>query len=737
MVRPFAVIGFTLFFALAVIFEFGQTAAVILLSVAAAALVFCVFFRGARRDYVIPTACITVMVAVALSFSSYILPMNATKRLSGDTHSIKASVVSLEEHSGERYYTKLRATEIDGEEYELNIRLSSKEKLGFLPYDTVEGNLELYDIGNTKSSRAYYLSDNVFVGGYAKGELSISHPEKKPIGYYSLALRAGIKKTVSELIPGEKGALATALLIGDKSQLPDDISTAFSSAGISHLVAVSGLHLSVWCLFILKIFEAFRLKERLGAAISAGFVLLFMSVSGFTYSVLRSGFMMLVMLTGKLISRQSDSLNSLGISMTVLCFINPYSVLSLGLKLSFLSTLGIIVGSGAVKLPFDRMIYSVKNRYLRSLCESFFGLIKSTVFACAFTLPVMILDMGEISLLAIASNLVSNFPASACMIFSGIAALSAQLPFLSFVTAGLADFAGICADVLIRSSKALAALPFSQINATSVLFKLWLIVAFIVLAVSVLFYRLKKHNAIKAALAVCTVTFAVTCVASVAISRTAVKIVVADVGNGSAVVVSSDGETALLGCGGDGYYSLSNIESAVSEVGTNSIDLLLIPRVSEGESSLALDVIDGLSPSYILVGEMDSDLDSILKTEKYALSPNGKITFGDVQLQYKTTQTASTATLNFNGATAFIAFRPSEAVDSESNGDILILRENLPKGIAAQDYTLTLLSADEGRSSTVMGKLLSLGANAYATAGQGNLIVTVFPSGKMFIERTD
>lgn len=202
MVRPFTVIGFTLFFTLTVIFEFGQTAAVILLSAAAAALVFCVLFKSVRRDNVIVTASVTVVVAVALSFVSYIMPMHASESLSGEAHSVKASVVSLEEHNGERYYTKLKTSEIDGEKYELNIRLSSKEKLGFSPYDTVEGTLELYDIGNTRSSRAYYLSENVFVGGYAKGELSISPPDKKPIGYYPLALRSGIKKTVSELIPG-------------------------------------------------------------------------------------------------------------------------------------------------------------------------------------------------------------------------------------------------------------------------------------------------------------------------------------------------------------------------------------------------------------------------------------------------------------------------------------------------------------------------------------------------------
>ena len=52
----------------------------------------------------------------------------------------------------------------------------------------------------------------------------------------------------------------------------------------------------------------------------------------------------------------------------------------------------------------------------------------------------------------------------------------------------------------------------------------------------------------------------------------------------------------MLGCGGDSYYALSNIEFAMDSVGADNLDFLLIPRVSEGESSLALDVIDAFSP---------------------------------------------------------------------------------------------------------------------------------------------
>lgn len=190
---------------------------------------------------------------------------------------------------------------------------------------------------------------------------------------------------------------------------------------------------------------------------------------------MRAGFMMLVMLLGTLLSRQADSLNSLGIALVILCFANPYCVMSLGLRLSFLSTLGIIVGYGNIDFPLNPYIARVRNKYARRVCEFIFGSVRSTVLACAFTLPVMILDLGKVSLIAIPANLISDLPASACMILSGLTALTAKFSFLRVITAGLAELSGVCASFLINSSKALAAVPHSSLNASSFVFPLWLV----------------------------------------------------------------------------------------------------------------------------------------------------------------------------------------------------------------------------------------------------------------------
>lgn len=114
----------------------------------------------------------------------------------------------------------------------------------------------------------------------------------------------------------------------------------------------------------------------------------------------------------------------------------------------------------------------------------------------------------------------------------------------------------------------------------------------------------------------------------------------------------------------------------MDSVGADNLDFLLIPRVSEGESSLALDVIDTFSPEYILAGETDADLNEILKTENYNLAPAADINIGGAELKYKTTNKTSMAVLGMGGADAVIVFRPSYAPDTK--GDILVLRENLP-----------------------------------------------------------
>lgn len=133
--------------------------------------------------------------------------------------------------------------------------------------------------------------------------------------------------------------------------------------------------------------------------------------------------------------------------------------------MSFLSTLGIIVGYGNIDFPLNPYIERVKNKYARRSCEFIFGSVRSTVLACAFTLPVMILDLGKVSLISIPANIIADLPASACMILAGLTALTAKLSFLRVITAAVADITGVWCVFSDKSFKsAQAAVPHSSLN---------------------------------------------------------------------------------------------------------------------------------------------------------------------------------------------------------------------------------------------------------------------------------
>ena len=99
---------------------------------------------------------------------------------------------------------------------------------------------------------------------------------EKPFAKKILDLREGIKHAVYRIMPDERGALAVALLIGDKSGLSDNIYSDFRDIGISHIICVSGYHLSLWSTLILFILRKSRLDYRLSNLTALAGVVLFM-----------------------------------------------------------------------------------------------------------------------------------------------------------------------------------------------------------------------------------------------------------------------------------------------------------------------------------------------------------------------------------------------------------------------------------------------------------------------------
>ena len=138
------------------------------------------------------------------------------------------------------------------------------------------------------------------------------------------------------------------MCVGERSGLSADLKQLFQQAGLSHILVVSGLHLSAigaLCYLALKRF----LNRRAAAALSCLAVLLFMCVVGFTPSVVRAGCVMLLIYIGKLLKQPGDTLTSLGLAALLLCIQNPFAAQDIGLLLSFSATLAVLFAGNVME----------------------------------------------------------------------------------------------------------------------------------------------------------------------------------------------------------------------------------------------------------------------------------------------------------------------------------------------------------------------------------------------------
>ena len=146
------------------------------------------------------------------------------------------------------------------------------------------------------------------------------------------------KNAVSAALPEREAGLLRGLLLGDRTGMSDDDTLSFRMAGLSHLVAVSGLHVGYLAAFCFML-----LGRKWGIYLSLPLILLFVPVAGATPSVIRAAVMYGITALGFILRRDVNPKLSLMAALALLLLLNPYAAAGAGLQLSFSATLGLIL----------------------------------------------------------------------------------------------------------------------------------------------------------------------------------------------------------------------------------------------------------------------------------------------------------------------------------------------------------------------------------------------------------
>lgn len=384
--------------------------------------------------------------------------------LDGEKLQVRAQVLDYPEERYHRYYYKLRVEALGQEEGALEavgpftLRLSSTMPLACDPYDRVECLVTFQAFqagGGLYSTRNARLADGFQAGAYLSqyGGIAVERDSSVSPGEMLVQLRHQVGRAMDRLLPRREAGLLRAMVLGDSGGVSEEDMSRFRQLGVSHILVVSGLHMTILAGFMQFLLCRFPIRKAVRNALTALVLVLFLALSGFQPSACRGAAMYGVLLLADSTGRRADSLNSLGLAVLLVCLFAPFSGGDLGFALSVLATLGIVVLYRPVYQVFvGKRLAGLARRLWKPVAAS----LAVTAAALLGTFPVQLAVFGGLPLLTPLANLLLVFPSTLLLYASFCGAFLSLLPATAPLAAPFVWAAGWLARFLLGAAGFLA-----------------------------------------------------------------------------------------------------------------------------------------------------------------------------------------------------------------------------------------------------------------------------------------
>ena len=744
MRRLFALIGFPYLLTLAAAVYFGGTVSLFLAMGCCAAAMGAVFLRR-RFDIRLP---VLILLTAAFALSAFSSAEQRREAATADFDQQKVTVTGrlcdlpYEQYNKHYYILEVSSvTRPDGTPAEdplpQKIRISTQNPLKLDLYEELTGTMQLYlPKGNDGfSSRSYYASKGVEMFGflYEYEPYSIERDVSKPPYLFALRIREAMLRSVAELLPKQEASLLSAAILGEKQDLDVSVREDFIRSGIYHVLVVSGLHMSLITLLLLKIFQKVKIPRRIAVLLTMAGAVCFMAITGFSPGVTRSGIMMLIMLAGMLLHQKADAVNSLGVAVFCICILNPFAAADTGLLLSCMSTLGILVLAPKLKKQVFTQIQTRKRNIhlpglFRRLLRYCLDILCVTCSVMIFTMPIQVLSGREISLIAPLTNLLL-LPLATVMIETGLlSSLLCLVPGFGFLSMPLGLIAGWMGKLLLWSASLFSKIPFASVPSSYGYVTFWLMLALLLFAYILLFAHRKAGYAVGAVL-VCLILF--TGIFSYQlVQRDRLRLAVLDVGDGLSVVLSKNGSAAVIGCEG---LNPNTLIRHLRQENIRRIDYMQMTSGEKREMENASEILKAFPTKHVLLEKrlyVSGSLEKTLaKSEEvsYYQSKAEATVLDNVEISMDSSFAYGGVLVRTDDLTFLIvsdSYRPRIRSREKNSADILIA-DGLPEDTLGGAYLTTILSMSGDEDLILEGKayLEEETVNVYTTGGKGNLLL--------------
>ena len=539
MKRLLAQIGITAFSALAVAFYLPETVKLILLAAAAAASIVLFIIPKTRRKVYVPAMALAVVFSLLANIGwTELFVMPIQNDCSGSEKRIEATLSDEVYRAYSRFYYRLDTESIDGEKINTKLLLKTSRPIDIEPIDRI---IFTADIRPTENkyylSKQYYLTADVFDENFD----AISTGDRT-LYYYAIQLRRAFRKALREYLPEDVSALCSAVFVGDKYALDADVKADFKYAGASHFIVVSGLHFTMICLGIMWFLKKLKLNRYVAVSVTLFVLLIYMAVTGFQPSVMRSGIMMVVLIASRYIKRIIYPLNSLGLAGIVLPFIfSPYGMGDIGLILSFAATFAILTWATPI---YERIKIKSPDNKLKKAVNYIIGMVSVCLAANILVFPISVIAFGAFSSVTLISAVVLYVPIEMILILSLLICLLFYLGPLRYIALVLSWALYGLGRFVLWSIDFISSLPFSYVYIGDTYVYVWLGVT---IALGLIVIALKNKNKfLPVAALISAIVFLGGMITAESIKLDTLSLEVYDCGDGIAVGLNNRGSLYLM-----------------------------------------------------------------------------------------------------------------------------------------------------------------------------------------------
>lgn len=475
------------------------------------------------------------------------------------------------------------------------------------PGDRVTGVAHCTAATHTRTGEdiTYYTAKGIFLQADLYGKLTVEPGAEPSWRYWPAYLSRMLKGGIDQAFPPDVAPVVQGIVTGGRENLSDTFTSSLQRTGLSHTVAVSGMHLAFLAGAVTLLLGR---GKRSGAVCTLILAVLFWGVAGGTPSVSRAAMMLALLQIAPLLGRERDSFTALAFALAVLLLWNPFSAAHVGLQLSFGAVAGILLVSDRVQdamidfFHLDRPRKSLVVRLALAVPRFLVATLSATLGASVLTVPLAALHFGLVSLVSPLSNLLTLW-AVAGLFLGGLCVglVACVLPGPAAVLAFPFTLLGHYLNWVVQS---LGRMPLAALPLNSFYYKAWVVYLCLLLALAAL-VRGQKGWIIPGCAAVTALT-ACFWFTALSFQSGGLTAAVLDVGQGQSVLLRLDSHLVLVDCGGDGVQDAGDTAADYLQTrGGDKLDALVVSHYHSDHANGVPELLRRVEVNLLLLPDVE------------------------------------------------------------------------------------------------------------------------------------